>query len=268
MTDIDIKANLGECPVCAERLLLYVTCKRTIRSKVDLPLYFCMACKSFSCPSGFIEDDLIQKQSLEWHIAVTERNRAASLTLLRELKLLGVDPSRILDIGAGIGTFLRTAADNGIAVVGYDINPLTQPYAKTVNNLDVRAEYWTPETNCGNFDLMTCIMLMEHIETPRPLLRGMVEACVDQKAHLFVSVPFVDRSRWHFIHESDPKAAGNPFFDNDMHVTHYSPEAMEQILREFGMKKLSWIKRGLWHGILASAHEDIAQINGVCASTN
>lgn len=240
------------CPVCGEPFLVFVTHKMTIRTKRDLPLCGCLACQSFSNPSGYVEDEAQLLRDLEWHKGVAERNAKASRDLLGALLAKGVNISRIIEIGAGIGTLLKVARDEfGATGIGYEVNPLTQPYARDVNGVDVRAEFWSAETDCGAYSLMVSIMVLEHIQEPRPLLQTMVRACLAQNAALFISVPFVGRERWHFLHEPDPKAPGNPFFDNDVHVTHFSPSAMEQVLREFGMTQVEWVRAGLWHGLLA-----------------
>ncbi|MFN4156366.1 MAG: class I SAM-dependent methyltransferase [Paracoccaceae bacterium] len=191
--------------------------------------------------------------SLEWHKKVAARNTSAALNLFSQFDRLGVSYNRIVDIGAGIGTLIKSAESLGSKGIGFDVNRLTQPYARDVVGVDVRSEYWTPQTQCGDFDLMTCIMVLEHIEKPRPLLQDMVSSCISRDASLFISVPFLDKEKWHFIHEPDYRASGTPFFDNDMHVTHFSSKALESVLREFGMTSIEWIRNGLWHGPLARA---------------
>lgn len=239
------------CPVCDAKYLIFVDRKKTMRTKIDLPLYYCMQCESFSCPSGFVEDEQIHIDSLEWHKKVIDRNTTATKTLLKEFSKRRVPHKKILDIGAGIGTFLKVAESKGSTGVGYDINPLTQPYARTVNNVDVRSEYWDAKTDCGPFDMMVCIMVLEHVPYPRDMIKDMVTACIREKAAMFISVPFLNRDRWHFLHETNLQAPNNPFFDNDMHVTHYSTKGMEMVLREFGMSSVDWVQKGLWQGALA-----------------
>ena len=244
--------STSPCPVCGEPYLVFVTRKRTVRTHRELPVYGCLACQSFYNPSGYVEDAVQLARDLDWHKNVAERNAKASRDLLGALRARGVNISRIVEIGAGIGTLLKIARDEfGAAGIGYEVNPLTQPYARDVNGVDVRAEMWSPQTDCGAYSLMVSIMVLEHIEEPRPLLQAMVKSCLANYATLFISVPFVGRDRWHFLHEPDPRKPQNPFFDNDVHVTHFSPAGMEQVLREFGMTTLEWVRVGLWHGLLA-----------------
>lgn len=122
--------------------------------------------------------------------------------MLGTLHAKGVDISHILEIGSGIGTLLKVAKDEfGSTCVGYEVNPLTQAYAKNLG-VDVRAEVWTSETNVAPYSLMLSISVLEHIPEPRHLLQDMVRGCLNNKAAIFVFVPFIKRDRWHFIHES------------------------------------------------------------------
>lgn len=248
---MNVNLELSECPVCGKRYMTYLTRKKTIRTKRDLPLYACLWCQSFSNPSGYVEDEAQLRKALEWHKNVAERNETASHNLFKVLQAKDVKFSRILEIGSGTGTLLKVAKEYGATGIGYEVNPLTQPYAKDVNDVDVRAELWNKSTPTGPFDLLVCIMVLEHIDTPRPLIKDMVEACLDNNAALFISVPFVDRNRWHFLHDPDPRSKNSPFFDQDVHVTHYSRIGMEIVLKEFGMTSIDWVNQGLWHGILA-----------------
>lgn len=239
------------CPICAEPYLVYVTKKKTIRTKRDLSLYSCLACHSFSNPSGYVEDDVQLARDFEWHKSVEERNTLSSRVFFKELKKRGVDFSKILEIGSGTGTLLKISKEFGASGVGYDTNPLTRAYAHDVNNVDVRSEFWSADTECGPFSILICIMVLEHIPEPRAILRDMVKACLREKAQLFISVPMVAKGKWKFIYESDPKSPGNPFFDQDVHVTHFSPEGLESVLKEFGMSSVERFETGLWHGVLA-----------------
>lgn len=245
-------SRFQSCPVCGQKYLFYITNLSTVRTARYLPLYACLWCNSFSNPSGYIESDRVLQLDLEWHKSVADRNAKASKHLLAEFRHLGMPLSKIVEIGAGTGTFLRVAKDEGIAGLGFEVNPFTQPYALQENDVDVRAELWSKDTDVGEFDLLLSLMVLEHIPEPRPLIKEMVEASLASKAHLYISVPFVDREHWKFLHIDDPKAEGSPFFDQDVHVTHFSPKGMEMVLTEFGMTELRWIRSGMWHGVLAN----------------
>lgn len=244
------KESLRVCPICNKNYMIFLTHKKTIRTHREIPVYYCMHCESFSNPSGYKEDEKQLLMDLEWHKSVAERNSKYGRYLFDLLKKNNVDTSRILEIGSGIGTILKIAKEINSSGVGYEVNKYTSSYASEVNNVDVREEFWTSKTDCS-FTLLICIMVLEHIEQPRELIKNMVDACIRENASLFISVPFLDRDKWKFIHDPDPKSNGTPFFDNDVHVTHFSSKALEEIIREFGMNSVTWVREGLWHGPLA-----------------
>lgn len=125
-----------DCPVCNEPYLVFVTRKKTARIHRDLPLYGCLACRSFSNPSGYVEDAAQLARDLEWHKGVETRNEKASQALLTGLVDAGVDLSAVVDVGAGTGTLLKVAQEKfGSVCRGYEVNPLTQPYARLANGL-------------------------------------------------------------------------------------------------------------------------------------
>jgi SAM-dependent methyltransferase len=245
--------RIRACPVCAAPYMVFVTTLKTLRTGRDLPIYGCLSCRSFSNPSGYVETESVLRADLEWHKGVAERNAAASAELLTRLAGMGVDCSRILEIGSGIGTFLKTAAATGATGIGYDVNPLTQPYARDVNGIDVRAEFWTADTDCGPFSLLVCISVLEHVPAPRALIADMVKACLAQGAALYISVPFVDAADWPHLHAPTPGVPGTPFFDQDVHVTHFSSAGLEQVLRDCGMGRVEKLRSRLWIGMLARA---------------
>ena len=192
------------CPICTSPYMVFVTKLKTRRTKRDLPIYCCLTCQSFSNPSGYVENDATLCHDLEWHKGVTARNESASQVLLDRFKGLGVDISRIVEIGAGTGTFLKVASAMGSTGIGHDINPCTQPYARDVNGMDVRAELWTADTDAGPFSLMACVSVLEHIPEPRALIENMVRACIREGAALYISVPFVDPQHRHRLTRPTP----------------------------------------------------------------
>ncbi|WP_200334498.1 hypothetical protein [Thiocystis violacea] len=67
------------CPVCGESFLVFVTHKMTIRTKRDLPLYGCLACQSFSNPSGYVEDEAQLARDLDWHMQTDEEQKVCRI---------------------------------------------------------------------------------------------------------------------------------------------------------------------------------------------
>ncbi|MGE3758671.1 MAG: class I SAM-dependent methyltransferase, partial [Pseudobdellovibrionaceae bacterium] len=149
--------------------------------------------------------------------------------------------SSIIEIGCGTGIMIKAAKDLGLQAVGYDINEAAIEYGKKNFGADLRAELWDPQKQIEKVDLIFCIMVLEHLENPRPLVFQMAEAAKKYNAKIFVSVPFLNRDRWHFILNPDPKVPNTPFFNNDVHVTHFSRKGMEKLAKEAGATNVTYV---------------------------
>ncbi len=242
----------GICPVCDSPITGFVRSLQTRRTKREIQLFGCFECQSFWNPSGYVEDERILKLDLEWGLSVRERNISGGQKLFDALAAVGERPSSIIDIGCGIGTLLHVAEDRGISAVGFDVNHVATEFARS-QGVDARTEFWTAETKLPKIDLIFCIMCLEHVEKPRPLIAEMCKAAIANDAALFISVPFVERDAWKFIENPDPTTPGTPFLDNDVHITHFSKSGLLKCLREFGLSRFTWVSSALWHGFVARA---------------
>ncbi|MEG4857840.1 class I SAM-dependent methyltransferase [Microcoleus sp. K1-B6] len=235
-----------ECIVCNSPFVTYVRDVLTRRTKKNIPLYYCMECESFFNPSGYQEDDNQLSKDLDWNISVKERNIGYSRRLIYKLLELKPNAKSLLEIGCGIGTFLSAASDCFPQVIGYDTNHHATEYGKRVFNLDLRNELWTAK-KAENYDIIACISVLEHLEHPRPLFEQLALAAKQSRGILYISVPFLDRDKWNFILDPDPYQKGTPFFDNDVHVTHFSRKGLLELAKQCGANKFTEITQG-WVG--------------------
>lgn len=100
---------------------------------------------------------------------------------------------KILDIGCGGGILCEALARQRASVTGIDISPGAIETARQhsrKNNLDIHYDLATPEQyagkNPGEFDIITCMELLEHVPDPE----SVVSACaklVTPGGHLFFS---------------------------------------------------------------------------------
>jgi len=246
----DEPKTLQPCPVCNSPYTAYVRKVPTVRTHRLINLYTCLECESFWNPSGYRESEQQLARDLQWGLNVAERNVKATHDLFAKLSELGVEPKSVAEIGCGIGTLLKTAKAMGKSVVGFDVNHRAIEYAVEENGIEAYAAMWNSETETIPIDLYLSIMVLEHIDQPRPLIKELCAAAIKHKAALFISVPFVSRNRWPNILNPDPKIAGTLFFDNDVHVTHFSKEGLTKAMAEFGISNTRYVAAGLWYGIL------------------
>lgn len=241
---------LDRCPVCDSPFTAYVRDVPTRRTKREIKLFTCLSCRSFWNPSGYKEDTVQLERDLAWGISVEKRNIGAANRLFDALIQAGVAISSVAEIGCGIGTLLSVAKTRGYSVIGYDTNDLATKYARDVNHINSFTDMWTSETTTPNVDLYLSISVLEHIERPRSLIENLCKAALKRKAALFISVPFISEQKWNYILDPDPHKLGTPFFDNDVHVTHFSADGLISAMRSFRLQELTFLSTGLWEGIL------------------
>lgn len=242
----------GPCPVCNSPYTAFVREVATVRTHRNLKLFSCLDCLSFWNPSDYVETDDILLSDIRWGLSVESRNQAAGRELFASLKARGVDFSNVVEIGCGIGTMTALVSEFGGVAVGFDVNSAATAHGRSVGR-ETREEIWTADTDVGTPTLFLNISVLEHIDRPRPLIAEMCAAARRADAALYISVPFVDRDRWHYLTEANPADAHTPFFDNDVHVVHFSTDGLSRALQEFGAIDPTPISAGIWKGLVVQA---------------
>ncbi len=234
------------CPVCESPHMLWVRDLDDGEKRPLVDLYFCVACRSASSPWA---EPVPSHSALGWHLSVTERNTRYALDLFRDL---GLARPVVLDIGCGNGTLLDAARSLGGGGVGFDIDDKSCAHGRA-RGLDLRADMWRLETPLPAVNLITCIMVLEHMHQPRALLGELITAARRQACPLFVSVPFLTPQWWRYLNE--PVGADfHPFAQPRVHVTHFSSEGFEIAARHFGATQVTpLLHRVGWPGYLLTA---------------
>lgn len=238
------------CVVCGSPYVGYLRHTPTRRTKRDIPLFGCYTCKSLFNPNGYREDEEQLERDLQWNIDKIDRNTKATHKLFADLAKAGCKPKRIVDVGGGIGTTVKVAQELGIEGVCYDVNECATNWGRENFGVDIRSELWHAEVDCGPYDLLTCISVLEHLDHPRPVFEEFAKRTKRENAQMFIVVPFVEQDRWEFILDPDPYKNGTPFFDQDVHVTHFTVDGMTLLARQLGATQCDFVRTGLWNGCL------------------
>ena len=155
--------------------------------------------------------------------------------------------STVIDIGCGIGTLLGVAADYGLRSVGYDLDPLAIAEARNDCRLIIHDSLFSRTSHYEPNALVCCIAVLEHLHHPLSLLRDIAAYCLIGNNSAFIFVPLLPDNWRDFLLES-VTAKGNPFFDNEEHVSHFSSSAFESAwLDAFGRKPIR-LAAGAWVG--------------------
>ena len=79
-----------------------------------------------------------------------------------------IAPGRVLDVGPGVGTFMRLARERGWEPHGVELSPFAANRIKQIHGLDVfTGDLQDYEGEAGSFDLVTFWDSIEHVVSPR-----------------------------------------------------------------------------------------------------
>jgi SAM-dependent methyltransferase len=225
------------CPVCASDYTLYVQEVYGQRSMTKFPQFHCMDCKSFFNFSGYRETDGQKEVDFEYL-----RDRQAHISKLQNelaLEILSRAPgvSTCCEIGFGTGLFLKACTYFGVREYGFEVNPYSARYAREVVGVNCEEGLFT-ESHEGRYDMIAAIGVFEHIENPRGLFATMASH-LNRDGVIYINVPFVERAHWRYLwmaDEAGSKQPPDPFYDNDVHIIHYSVAGLMRMGQNLGAR--------------------------------
>ena len=210
-------------------------------------LFICLECKT----AFFTHTSRVGSNSATWHQKVFERNMEWSRIFHSYLKRSDTPYKKIIDVGCGIGTLLHYfKSTEQSQVIGFDTNAACINHGIDSYALDLRCEYFHaehPAVKSFNADLVTCIMVFEHLDEPKILAKEIAQYCLAHGAKAYISVPFLkDLSQFELNEKHDI------FNDIGGHVTYFSYQGLTSLFNSYGLKKINAFadsKMG-WSGIL------------------
>jgi SAM-dependent methyltransferase len=141
------EANIVQCRGCGYRFVNPRPSQREIAAAYSNPHFY----------DGWVADDAGREQM--W---------AKRLRLVRQR----VRGDRVLDVGAGIGTFLAMARDRRWRVAGTEVSTSAQALARSRHGIDLlNGQAEDLELSSNAFDVVTLWHVLEHVPSPSRLLR-------------------------------------------------------------------------------------------------
>lgn len=142
---------------------------------------------------------------------------------------------RLLDVGAHIGFFLRTAKRRGWEVVGVEQSPELAQLARDEMGLDVRTGYFHEHAFDGEFDAVTFLDVLEHVPDPVETL-ALARRAARPGGLVLAKVPHL---RWNLLkHRALKRVAGDSLdaFDAREHLIQFTDRTLEEAFRRAGLE--------------------------------
>lgn len=149
---------------------------------------------------------------------------------VRNLVLQG----NILDIGAGIGTFLDIARKNGFAIHGTETSSTAAAKAKELYNIDLMVgQIEDQKLNENSFNLITMWHVLEHVPYPMKTLKECFRL-LKPGGFLVIAVPndFELKNRFKNIMGLSPYNLLTPL--EEIHLSHFNPQTISYAMRKSG----------------------------------
>jgi SAM-dependent methyltransferase len=135
--------------------------------------------------------------------------------------------ARLLDVGTSIGLFLRLALDRGWTGHGTEFGRRALAYAQ--GELGVPVDESPIEELEGEYDVVSVLSVLEHVNRPREFLRH-VSRLLAPGGATYLIVPNVDSLATRVLHE---RAAT---FDGRNHLLYFSPRTLRELLAREGFE--------------------------------
>jgi len=145
------------------------------------------------------------------------------------LSLTGLRTGRLLDIGAGTGSFVGFMRDYGWSVTGLEPDEKARQQAETANKvqlLDPRNFYLFPHES---FDVITMWHVLEHVHDLHDYL-AQLRKLIEPQGKIFIAVPNYTSFDGSFY--KNYWAA----YDVPRHLYHFSPRALKKLFNEQGFE--------------------------------
>ena len=220
------------CPICekdeAEELF----------EKATLSVVVCRRCRlryvnprvnRQTLEAGYVETyyppdkvERIRTDSMEW-LQMAER--------LAELEERHQEKGRLLDVGCGIGTFLRLAREHGWDSQGLDPSKSGSAFARETYQLDVkRGDVFEAGFPSAHFDAITLYHVLEHVSELNPFLSELRRVLKPRTGTLVIEVPNgeslqsrLQKAEWPYVHPHD-------------HLYYFSARSLPKLLQKHGFR--------------------------------
>lgn len=148
----------------------------------------------------------------------------------------GKKSGQYLDVGSFAGKLLKYASDRGFDCRGVELNPKLAQYTKEILGIDViNGKIQEVELPQNEFDVITIIDVLEHLEDPKIILERLSSA-LKEDGVLLVKVPHYNMQ---FLKQNIVNALGvsqTGIFQSFGHINHFNQRSMSLVAKSCGLK--------------------------------
>lgn len=145
---------------------------------------------------------------------------------------------RLLDVGSGIGTFLKLARKEGFKVCGTEISEFASKYVKNNLKIDIfRGDLEEAHFPHESFDVVTMWHTLEHLPNPKATLEE-IHRILKKGGLLVVAVPNLNNFTTQILYLL-AKGKKLMLFSNqakEWHLYHFSCQTLSYILKKTGFE--------------------------------
>lgn len=133
----------------------------------------------------------------------------------------------MLDIGTGIGTFVKAAIDRGIEAYGLELTPEDCEYAKTNYGLELIQRNFYDFGDENQYDVVTMFEVIEHLRHPQEdLIR--INQIVKKNGLFVIATPILDSNY------GDETKENNTFWNVVSHLSYFTKNVLSEYLKNAG----------------------------------
>lgn len=160
------------CPLCGA---LHASRTIPVSFGMTAAVAECAACRlAYQTPRPSLEASLaymeMRWRSQDTYVGDPEHQRARAAKQLELLALVAPAGARVLDFGAGIGTFVRAAGAAGWDARGIERSAAARERAARENGVELQADLADAP---GAFDVVTMWDVVEHLRDPRAVVESL-----------------------------------------------------------------------------------------------
>jgi len=184
-----------------------------------------------------IEEHYQKEYYKEWIEKQMERRISMWKRRIKEIKEYKSN-GNLLDVGCGIGTFLRLAKEEGFEIFGTEISDYACKYVKDNLKIDVfRGNLEEANFPPVSFDVVTIWHTLEHLPNPKAILKE-INRIIKKDGLLVIAAPNLNNFIMKFLYLIVKGKKLVLFSDQakEWHFYHFSSQTITSMLKKTGFR--------------------------------